>query len=107
MKDLAPLQITTSEMILAELLNSAAHNVHVRSAAAEMVETLRADSSLTVIPQTSEQFQGALRLYVQGRDKEWSLTDCSSFLIMEERGIHAALTHDPHFAQAGFEALLR
>ena len=56
MQDLPPLRITTSERIVAELLNSAAHNTHLRSAAAEMVEALRADRSLTVVPQTSEQF---------------------------------------------------
>jgi predicted nucleic acid-binding protein len=28
-------------------------------------------------------------------------------LIMEAEGIEAALTHDQHFAQAGFHALLR
>jgi predicted nucleic acid-binding protein len=39
--------------------------------------------------------------------KDWSHTDCASFLIMEEEGIEAALTHDPHFTQAGFQALLR
>jgi predicted nucleic acid-binding protein len=40
-------------------------------------------------------------------DKSWSLTDCSSFLIMESEGIEAALTYDRHFEQAGFQALLR
>jgi len=46
MQDLPPLRITTSERIVAELLNSAAHNTHLRSAAAEMAEALRADRSL-------------------------------------------------------------
>jgi len=35
------------------------------------------------------------------------LTDCASFLILEAEGIESALTHDQHFAQAGFQALLR
>jgi predicted nucleic acid-binding protein len=43
----------------------------------------------------------------RAQDKEWSLTDCISFLLMRERGIHEALTHDHHFEQAGFVALLR
>ena len=37
----------------------------------------------------------------------WNVTDCASFLIMEERGITKALTHDRDFVQAGFLALLR
>lgn len=38
-------------------------------------------------------------------DKRYSLTDCISFVAMEERGLREALTFDQHFAQAGFEAL--
>jgi uncharacterized protein len=49
----------------------------------------------------------ALERYQQSADKSWSLTDCTSFQIMESRRIHRALTHDRHFAQAGYEALLR
>lgn len=37
------------------------------------------------------------------RDKDFSFTDCSSFVVMKERRIRAALTNDRHFAQAGFQ----
>jgi predicted nucleic acid-binding protein len=40
-------------------------------------------------------------------DKEWSLTDCLSFVVMQQRGLTEALTPDEHFVQAGFKALLR
>ena len=40
-------------------------------------------------------------------DKDWSLIDCISFVVMEEEGIQEALTADQHFEQAGFTALLR
>lgn len=36
----------------------------------------------------------------------WSLVDCASFVLMEDRQITAALTSDHHFVQAGFRALL-
>lgn len=35
------------------------------------------------------------------------MTDCISFVVMEEHGIRDALTADHHFTQAGFRALLR
>lgn len=41
------------------------------------------------------------------RDKDFSLVDCSSFLVMKELGISAAITTDRHFEQAGFTRLLR
>ena len=36
-------------------------------------------------------------------DKSFSVTDCSSFVVMKERRIKAALTNDRHFVQAGFQ----
>jgi len=60
-----------------------------------------------VVPVTGDLFKRAALLYIQSRDKEWSLTDCSSFVIMRERGGTEALTGDKHFQQAGFVALLK
>ena len=41
------------------------------------------------------------------RDKDFSLVDCSSFLVMKDRGVSNAITTDQHFEQAGFRRLLR
>ena len=40
-------------------------------------------------------------------DKQWSLVDAVSFVVMQERGITEVLTADRHFEQAGFIRLLR
>ncbi len=40
-------------------------------------------------------------------DKEWSLVDCASFVVMQQRGLTEALTTDRHFEQAGFVRLLK
>lgn len=49
----------------------------------------------------------AWQLLTQRPDKTWSLVDCSSFVIMQERRINEALTTDHHFEQAGFVRLLK
>jgi uncharacterized protein len=49
----------------------------------------------------------AWQLLTQRQDKEWSLVDCSSFVIMQQREITEALTGDRHFEQAGFIRLLK
>lgn len=46
-------------------------------------------------------------LFANRLDKEWSLTDCLSFIAMQEAGITEALTGDHHFEQAGFGSLLK
>lgn len=40
-------------------------------------------------------------------DKNFSFTDCTSFVVMEELGLRRVLTTDRHFAQAGFEVVPR
>lgn len=83
----------------------------MRAALAFVVSTavaiLKVNPDVIVATQTSESFAKAFDLYCERTDKGWSLTDCSSFLIMRQYGIDAALTHDKHFEQAGFNALLR
>lgn len=44
----------------------------------------------------------AIRLMAAHSDKNWSVTDCSSFVIMRSLGIADAFTFDHDFAQAGF-----
>jgi predicted nucleic acid-binding protein len=46
-------------------------------------------------------------LYGERLDKEWSLTDCISFVVMHDHQLTEAATADHHFEQAGFRALLK
>lgn len=55
---------------------------------------------------TPERFHHVRRFFAKHDDKQWSFTDCTSFCVMRELGIHQALASDSHFEQAGFERLL-
>ena len=59
-----------------------------------------------VSPSDDVRMDKALTLFEQRPDKEWSLCDCTSFVVMQELGITEALSTDHHFDQAGFTALL-
>ncbi|HZF08408.1 MAG TPA: PIN domain-containing protein [Thermoanaerobaculia bacterium] len=101
-------RLVTSEMVLTELLNDfAGRGEALRTTAVRAVERLREETQVFIAPQTSPLFREAFVLYSTRGDKDWSQTDCASFRIMEDHGITEALTHDRHFEQAGFVALLR
>jgi predicted nucleic acid-binding protein len=105
---LSPHLIVTSEMAICEVAAYFSHKgPRLRQAVVDLIRSIRTNPNSRVIPQTSSQFQDALVLYERSSDKEWSLTDCSSFLIMRKLKITDALAHDKHFEQAGFVPLLR
>jgi uncharacterized protein len=107
-QSLQPLHIVTSEMVLTEVLNDfSKRGEYLRDVVSDLIRALRSHPNITIIPQTSQQFEQAFTLYAQRKDKQWSHTDCVSFNIMEENGISEALAYDKHFAQAGFTALMR
>jgi uncharacterized protein len=99
-------RLVTTTWVLVEFAD-ALSSVVSRSHAAPFLHEFLAKPFVEVVPPTREQFERALGRYAQRPDKEWSLTDCLSFLLMEERGISEALTADHHFEQAGFRALMR
>ena len=106
-QQLGEVQIVTSEMVLVEFLNfMGRYGEYKRKLAAQVVREIINDSDVEVVPQTSMQFSAAMRLYEDRLDHRWSVTDCSSFILMEERGITEALAHDRDFRQAGFAVLL-
>ena len=51
--------------------------------------------------------KAAHTLFHNRSDKLWSLVDCASFVVMEQRGIISAFTNDHHFEQAGLVCLLK
>jgi len=99
------LTIVTAEFILLELADALCKPPSREEVPAicRLVET---DPAFRLVRATTDLFQRGKRLYQERADKEWSLTDCISFVVMRDEGIQEALTADRHFEQAGFKALL-
>ena len=95
----------TTEAVLTEIGN-ALSRARWRALGYATVQDLRADPNIEVVPVDAALFERALTLYGERMDKEWGLTDCISFVVMQERDLTRALTSDRHFAQAGFANLL-
>jgi predicted nucleic acid-binding protein len=65
-----------------------------------------ADRSNIVIERVSAEDELRAREIIYGHaDKDYSLTDATSFAVMERLGITTAFTFDRHFARHGFAVL--
>ncbi len=98
--------LITTEWVLAEVADALCHPLH-RATVAHFLRMLQDDPAVTIIAATHNLFREGLFLYSHRHDKNWPLTDCISFVVMEDEGIKEALTGDQHFEQAGFTALLK
>jgi predicted nucleic acid-binding protein len=97
--------LMTTEWILAEVCDGMA-SPRLRELVRGLRIDWRDDDQLTVVNASHDWFERGLDLYCRRPDKEWSLTDCISFVVMQEHGVTEALTGDRHFVQAGFSVLL-
>ncbi len=94
-----------TDAILLEVGNALARGYKREASAA--IQSFFDSSEVDVIRLTPELFDAGFALYATHLDKEWSLVDCISFVVMRREGISQALTFDRHFEQAGFRALMR
>ena len=99
------LLVTTTEFVLLELADALCQP-HQRIEVMTLWNVVQTDPAFRLVPASTELIQRGAKLYRERPDKEWPLTDCISFVVMQEQGLSEALTADHHFEQAGFKALL-
>lgn len=99
-------RVITTEFVLVEVGNFFCRGAG-RNVFKSMVESFRAAEDVEIVAASADLFDKGLVLFNSRLDKEWSLTDCTSFVVMRECAINEALTTDHHFEQAGFTALLK
>src|SRR5688500_11372266 len=101
-----PKPLVTTAWILTELADGLA-GTRDRPLFPKILADLDREPAAVIVPPGEDLFERGKRLYLARPDKQWSLTDCISFVVMQERGLSEALTADRHFEQAGFVALLK
>ncbi|WP_448570701.1 type II toxin-antitoxin system VapC family toxin [Trichothermofontia sp.] len=97
--------LITSEFILLEVAD-ALSAPNLRGKTIRFLNQLRQMGVVTVISASQDLLNSGWQLYSQRLDKDWGLTDCTSFVLMEQQNITTAFTSDRHFTQAGFTCLL-
>ena len=93
--------LVTSDYVLDETYTiirlRAGHRVAV-----EFGEELRVSRLIRIEYVTAALTESAWALFKRFADKDFSFTDCTSFVMMRELGLREALAFDGHFPQAGF-----
>jgi uncharacterized protein len=99
-------RLVTTEWVLMELAD-ALSAPEARSTVVTFLKAVRADPLFDVVGYVPAVYEAGFDLFANRPDKAWSLTDCISFGVMNERGLTEALTADHHFEQAGFRAAFK
>jgi predicted nucleic acid-binding protein len=100
--------ILTTSAVLTELANTFSKSAW-RPVAHHLLESLRQSVAMglaTVVHVDMALWERGWALFVARPDKDWGLTDCISFVVMQDRRVTRAFASDHHFEQAGFERLM-
>ena len=97
-------RFVTHDLILVEAFSLLTKRLHKR-AAIQTVGALRASLKIEIVPVQADLLEAAWVRCERYADKDWDWIDCTSFELMERRGLREALSLDHHFVQAGFVAL--
>lgn len=98
--------VVTTDYVLIEVANWLSRSGD-RQVFVELLARLKDDANTIVVESDHTLFEEGCALYAIRPDKDWSLTDCISFVVMQQQKLVAALTADHHFEQAGFAVLLK
>lgn len=70
-----------------------------------LIAVLIRDKYVHLVQVTPEIEQDAWTIFERYDDKDFSYTDCTSFVVMQRFNITQAITDDHHFRQIGFQTL--
>ncbi len=97
----------TTNYVLAEYTALALIRGLPRKTIIEFSQAALSDETLEIVWIDEDLHSKAVELLKKRADKNYSLCDATSFIVMNENGISEALTTDKHFEQEGFIRLLK
>jgi predicted nucleic acid-binding protein len=96
--------LVTTDYVVDETLTLLRMRLGLRAAQAWWTQV---DASSRVLWQwiDADRAERARGVFFRRQDKDYSFTDCTSFVVMRELKLREALTTDRHFRQMGFQVL--
>jgi len=99
-------KLVITNYILIETINALSKPEH-RRGIIEFINRIEKSPSVNIFKITDELYKSAWHLYQHRMDKDWGITDCTSFEVMKALSIEKAFTNDKHFEQAGYRILVK
>lgn len=97
-------RLVTSNFVFDEIVTLCL--VRLGRAAAERVGQALLDPGLVdLIRLTARDEMAAWQLFLERGDKQYSFTDCTSFVLLRRLRLESAIALDRHFQQEGFQVL--
>ncbi len=101
-------RLVTTNYVIAELVALLSSPMRIpRNKSIKFIESIKSSALVDIVHIDEDLDAKSWELLKNRADKNWSLVDCSSFVVMQENKIVEALTTDHHFEQAGFVRLLK
>ena len=97
--------LVTTEFVLLEVANALCTSAW-RAKGVKLIDGFRSMLNLRIIPADTMLLAQGWELYRSRPDKEWSLTDCTSIVVLQREQIEQVFSSDRHFEQAGFVKLM-
>lgn len=97
--------VVTTDYVVDETLTLTKARIDARTSLA-LLDRMERSDAIELKMLTGDRFIVAQQYFRRHSDHGYSFTDCTSFVVMGELNLLAALTTDRHFEEAGFEVLL-
>ncbi len=97
--------VVTTDYVLDETLTLTKARID-SAAALRLLDRIERSEAIELEEVTTDRFVSSKTYFRKHSDHDYSFTDCTSFVLMHEMGLRAALTTDRHFTEAGFDMLL-
>jgi uncharacterized protein len=91
-------RLVTSDYVLDEVV-TLINARYKRQTAIQVGQALFGETMARLVYLAQEDIESAWEIFGCHSDKRWSLTDCTSYVLMQRMGISNAFAFDRHFSQ--------
>jgi len=96
-----PFKLITTNFVVCETINFLRARLPLKYAVAYRDDIISSKIA-SIIHITPDMENSAFNVMKRHKDKNYSFTDCTSFVVMKDLGITNSFTFDEHFRQMGF-----